>query len=149
MRRVAELRVRDGVASIGGLNPSGRLYRCLFNDIIITRLGLRIWNAACDKGNTIYDDPEALERYANFLATAIKALYTWAQNIPDALKTKRGNDGVALSILSTPPPTPMAHRQKPTGLDHQQWLLGHAREQDNLDRKDWALPSLGRREDTT
>lgn len=55
-----------------------------------------------DKGSIIYDDLEALERYAEFLATSVKALDIWARAIPDALKTKREGDGVALSTDFSP-----------------------------------------------
>ncbi|XXG95740.1 hypothetical protein Hte_002010 [Hypoxylon texense] len=73
-----------------------------------------------DKGGTIYDDLEALERYANILATEIKTLDIWAQNLPPALKTKRANDGVALSTDHSPL---VVERFAPLWLQRQRLLL--------------------------
>ncbi|OTA64048.1 hypothetical protein K449DRAFT_328172 [Hypoxylon sp. EC38] len=73
-----------------------------------------------DKGRTIYDDYEALERFADFLATTVKALDAWAQAVPDALKTKRENDGVPLSTDSSPL---AVERFAPLWLQRQRLLL--------------------------
>ncbi|KAI1100591.1 fungal-specific transcription factor domain-containing protein [Jackrogersella minutella] len=77
-----------------------------------------VYNGA--KGNVIYDDLEALERYADFLATTIKALDVWAQAVPGALKTKRERDGVALSTDRSPLDV---ERFAPLWLQRQRLLL--------------------------
>ncbi|KAI1129890.1 hypothetical protein F5Y10DRAFT_236900 [Nemania abortiva] len=48
-------------------------------------------------GRVIYDDPAALERYAEFLSTTMKPFDDWVGSVPDALKTKREGDGQPLS----------------------------------------------------
>ncbi|KAI0446337.1 hypothetical protein F4803DRAFT_568356 [Xylaria telfairii] len=53
-------------------------------------------------GQVIYDDPAALERYAEFLSVAMKPLQNWAKSVPDALKTKRESDGQPLSTDRSP-----------------------------------------------
>ncbi|KAI0467537.1 hypothetical protein F4859DRAFT_493660 [Xylaria cf. heliscus] len=53
-------------------------------------------------GQVIYDDPVALERYAEFLSVAMKPLHNWAKSVPDALKTKREGDGRPLSTDRSP-----------------------------------------------
>ncbi|KAI0172248.1 fungal-specific transcription factor domain-containing protein [Hypoxylon sp. FL1284] len=73
-----------------------------------------------DKGSTIYDDLEALERYADFLAISVKALDVWVQTVPDALKTKRENDGVAFSTDLSPL---IVERFAPLWLQRQRLLL--------------------------
>lgn len=73
-----------------------------------------------EKGNTIYDDLEALERYADFLATSIKTLHTWVEAVPGALKTKREGDGVALSTDLSPL---VMERFAPLWLQRQRLLL--------------------------
>ncbi|GAW23485.1 hypothetical protein ANO14919_130440 [Xylariales sp. No.14919] len=44
-------------------------------------------------GQVIYDDPAALERYAEFLPTVMKPLDDWAESVPNALRIKRSGDG--------------------------------------------------------
>ncbi|KAI0858741.1 hypothetical protein F4860DRAFT_289981 [Xylaria cubensis] len=53
-------------------------------------------------GQVIYDDPVALERYAEFHSIAMKPLDNWAKSVPDALKTKREGDGQPLSTDRSP-----------------------------------------------
>ncbi|KAH8163503.1 hypothetical protein CIB48_g4736 [Xylaria polymorpha] len=53
-------------------------------------------------GQVIYDDPAALERYAEFLSVAMKPLQNWAKSVPEALKTKREGDGQPLSTDRSP-----------------------------------------------
>ncbi|KAI0403300.1 hypothetical protein F4802DRAFT_599264 [Xylaria palmicola] len=53
-------------------------------------------------GRVIYDDLPALERYAEFLSTAMKPLDDWAKSVPDALKTKREGTGRPLSTDHSP-----------------------------------------------
>ncbi|KAI8628466.1 hypothetical protein F5Y19DRAFT_141207 [Xylariaceae sp. FL1651] len=53
-------------------------------------------------GEVIYDDLEALERYAEFLSTAIRPLDAWVDSVPDALKTKRKGGGQPLSTDRSP-----------------------------------------------
>ncbi|KAI1175227.1 hypothetical protein F4777DRAFT_551327 [Nemania sp. FL0916] len=53
-------------------------------------------------GRVIYDDPEALERYAEFLSTAMKPFDDWVASVPDGLKMKREGDGRPLSIDRSP-----------------------------------------------
>ncbi|KAI2636739.1 hypothetical protein GGS21DRAFT_512998 [Xylaria nigripes] len=48
-------------------------------------------------GQVIYDDPDALERYAVFLSTATKPLDEWVKSVPDTLKIKRQGGGQPLS----------------------------------------------------
>jgi hypothetical protein len=50
-----------------------------------------------EKGGVVYDDPVALKRCANFFSTSITALQTWAQEVPEVLKTERKGDGVSFS----------------------------------------------------
>lgn len=50
-----------------------------------------------ETGRVIYDDPVALERYAEFLATAMKPLDDWCKSVPDTLKVKRKEGGQPLS----------------------------------------------------
>ncbi|RWA06437.1 hypothetical protein EKO27_g8669 [Xylaria grammica] len=44
-------------------------------------------------GQVIYDDPAALERYAEFLPTVMKPLDDWAESVPNSLRIKRSGDG--------------------------------------------------------
>ncbi|KAI0877398.1 fungal-specific transcription factor domain-containing protein [Hypoxylon argillaceum] len=53
-------------------------------------------------GRVIYDDPAALERYAEFLSTAMKPFDDWVSSVPDALKTKREGNGQPLSTDQSP-----------------------------------------------
>ncbi|KAI3321088.1 hypothetical protein HD806DRAFT_504591 [Xylariaceae sp. AK1471] len=53
-------------------------------------------------GQVIYDDPAALERYAELLSTAMKPLDDWVKSVPDALKTKREGGGQSLSTDRSP-----------------------------------------------
>ncbi|KAI1166727.1 fungal-specific transcription factor domain-containing protein [Nemania serpens] len=48
-------------------------------------------------GRVIYDDPAALERYAEFLSTAMKPFDDWVESVPDGLKIKREHGGQPLS----------------------------------------------------
>lgn len=73
-----------------------------------------------EKGTIIYDDLEALERYADYLATIMKTLDTWAVAVPDALKTKRVGAGVALSTDHSPL---IVERFAPLWLQRQRLLL--------------------------
>ncbi|KAF3059916.1 fungal specific transcription factor domain-containing protein [Daldinia childiae] len=73
-----------------------------------------------EKGTIIYDDLEALERYADYLATIMKTLDTWAAAVPDALKTKRIGAGVALSTDHSPL---IVERFAPLWLQRQRLLL--------------------------
>ncbi|KAI1805626.1 fungal-specific transcription factor domain-containing protein [Daldinia bambusicola] len=73
-----------------------------------------------EKGTIIYDDPEALERLADYLATIIKTMDTWAAAVPDALKTKRAGAGVALSTDHSPL---VLERFAPLWLQRQRLLL--------------------------
>ncbi|GAP92584.2 putative fungal specific transcription factor domain-containing protein [Rosellinia necatrix] len=71
-------------------------------------------------GRVIYDDPQALERYAEFLATTIKPLDDWVKSVPDALKTKREGDGRPLSTDRLPI---VVEQFVPTWLQRQRLLL--------------------------
>jgi hypothetical protein len=66
---------------------------------------------ADERGGLIYSDPVALKRCANFFSTSIPALQTWAQEVPDGLKTERKGDGVPfstdLSALDVEPFAPL------------------------------------------
>ncbi|TGJ86583.1 hypothetical protein E0Z10_g2140 [Xylaria hypoxylon] len=53
-------------------------------------------------GQVIYDDPAALEQYAEFLSTIMKPLDDWAKSVPDALKMKRSGDGRSFSTDRSP-----------------------------------------------
>ncbi|KAJ2988626.1 hypothetical protein NUW58_g3872 [Xylaria curta] len=53
-------------------------------------------------GRVIYDDPAALEQYAEVLSTAMKSLDDWAKSVPEGLKTKREGDGQSLSTDRSP-----------------------------------------------
>ncbi|KAI0105260.1 hypothetical protein GGR51DRAFT_520113 [Nemania sp. FL0031] len=53
-------------------------------------------------GRVIYDDPAALERYAEFLSTAMKPFEDWVRSVPSALKAKREGDGQPLSTDRSP-----------------------------------------------
>ncbi|KAI1263271.1 hypothetical protein F5Y18DRAFT_429361 [Xylariaceae sp. FL1019] len=48
-------------------------------------------------GDLIYNDPGALERYADFLTAAFKPMNVWVDSVPNALRTKRKGDGRSLS----------------------------------------------------
>jgi hypothetical protein len=69
-----------------------------------------------EKGGVIYDDSVALKRCANFFSTSIVALQTWAQEVPEVLKTERKGDGVPfstdLSELAVEPFAPMWVRRQ-------------------------------------
>ncbi|KAI0477311.1 hypothetical protein GGR56DRAFT_636741 [Xylariaceae sp. FL0804] len=54
------------------------------------------------KGRVIYDDPAALERYAEFHASNVQPIHAWVQSVPDALRTKRMGEGIPLSTDSFP-----------------------------------------------
>ncbi|OTB03020.1 hypothetical protein M426DRAFT_322246 [Hypoxylon sp. CI-4A] len=73
-----------------------------------------------DKGNSIYDDHESLERLADFLSTIVKGLDMWVRAVPDALKMKRENGGSALSTDSSPL---TLERFAPLWLQRQRLLL--------------------------
>ncbi|KAI1327410.1 hypothetical protein F5Y16DRAFT_371942 [Xylariaceae sp. FL0255] len=51
---------------------------------------------------SIYDDPEAMERYAEFLAIAMKPLNCWVDSVPNVLKTQRKGGGRPLSLDAEP-----------------------------------------------
>ncbi|KAI0509684.1 fungal-specific transcription factor domain-containing protein [Xylaria bambusicola] len=53
-------------------------------------------------GQVIYDDPPALERYAEYLTTVMKPLDDWGKSVPNSLKTKREGDGRYLSTDRSP-----------------------------------------------
>ncbi|KAI0203584.1 hypothetical protein F4808DRAFT_417208 [Astrocystis sublimbata] len=53
-------------------------------------------------GQVIYDDLAAMERYAEFLAVAMKPLDNWTKSVPDSLKLKREGDGQFLSTDRSP-----------------------------------------------
>ncbi|KAI0799247.1 fungal-specific transcription factor domain-containing protein [Xylaria sp. FL0064] len=53
-------------------------------------------------GQVIYDDPAALERYAELLSAVMRPFDDWAKSVPDALKTKREGDGQYLSTDKSP-----------------------------------------------
>ncbi|KAI5919613.1 fungal-specific transcription factor domain-containing protein [Camillea tinctor] len=55
-----------------------------------------------ERGQTIYDDPVALERYAEFLSYTIKGLHSWTHSVPQGLITRRKGDGVAFSTDFSP-----------------------------------------------
>ncbi|KAI0142730.1 hypothetical protein GGR57DRAFT_485949 [Xylariaceae sp. FL1272] len=48
-------------------------------------------------GELIYNDPEGLERYADFLTAALKPMDVWVDSVPNALRTKRKGNGKSLS----------------------------------------------------
>ncbi|KAF2678907.1 fungal-specific transcription factor domain-containing protein [Lentithecium fluviatile CBS 122367] len=54
-------------------------------------------NSSGENGGLIYDDPAALKRCADFFTTSIQALRTWAQRVPEVLKTERKGNGVSFS----------------------------------------------------
>ncbi|KAF2445271.1 hypothetical protein P171DRAFT_485330 [Karstenula rhodostoma CBS 690.94] len=54
------------------------------------------------KGCVIYEVPVALKRCANSFSTGILTLQTWAQEVPEILKTERQGDGVAFSTDLSP-----------------------------------------------
>ncbi|KAI0601034.1 fungal-specific transcription factor domain-containing protein [Biscogniauxia sp. FL1348] len=73
-----------------------------------------------ERGKTIYDDPEALERYAEFLSFIIKGLHGWTHSVPKGLITRRKGGGVAFSTdLSSLDIEPFA----PLWLQRQRLLL--------------------------
>ncbi|KAI1081035.1 fungal-specific transcription factor domain-containing protein [Whalleya microplaca] len=55
-----------------------------------------------DDTQAIHDMPMAMDPYAVFLDTHMKALDRWLQDVPDALKTQRKNQGVPFSTDRTP-----------------------------------------------
>ena len=48
-------------------------------------------------GKSIYKNPEALETLAGFLSQSLQCIRTWAQNVPDAMKTERRGGGKPFS----------------------------------------------------
>ncbi|KAI0909517.1 fungal-specific transcription factor domain-containing protein [Ustulina deusta] len=71
-------------------------------------------------GQVIYDDPAALERYAEFLSTVMRPLDDWAKSVPDALKTKRKGHGRYLSTDRSPI---VVEQFVPSWLQRQRLLL--------------------------
>ncbi|KAI1427851.1 fungal-specific transcription factor domain-containing protein [Xylaria sp. FL1777] len=71
-------------------------------------------------GQVIYDDPAALERYAEYLSTVMRPLDDWAKSVPDALKTKREGDG---QYLSTDRSQIVVEQFVPSWLQRQRLLL--------------------------
>ncbi|OTB20786.1 hypothetical protein K445DRAFT_313261 [Daldinia sp. EC12] len=55
-----------------------------------------------DGNQAIYDAPEAMEMYADFLITRMRALEQWAKDVPNALKTQRKNNGIPFSTDLSP-----------------------------------------------
>ena len=53
-------------------------------------------------GGSLYDDPEAFERAAEFLEARMPRLKDWRAELPQALKTKRRRDGKPFSRDHTP-----------------------------------------------
>ncbi|KAI0009207.1 fungal-specific transcription factor domain-containing protein [Xylariaceae sp. FL0662B] len=73
-----------------------------------------------DQGRVVYDDPPALERYAEFLVTAMQTLDTWAKAVPEALKTKREGHG---EMFSTDRSALVIEQFAPSWLQRQRLLL--------------------------
>ncbi|KAH9890328.1 fungal-specific transcription factor domain-containing protein [Xylariomycetidae sp. FL2044] len=99
------------IASLWGSNyaPLGDNVTWLSWNVHNTKLVLtarRIYTAFHDKyseifnggdDQTIHDDSGALEEYAGFLVTEMKALEQWASDVPGPLKTRRQDKGVSYS----------------------------------------------------
>lgn len=73
-----------------------------------------------DPDQTIYDTPTALETYADFLITQMRALERWVKDVPDALKTKRQNHGIPFSTDLSPLEI---EQFAPLWVQHQRLLL--------------------------
>ncbi|KAI1333877.1 hypothetical protein F5Y15DRAFT_322895 [Xylariaceae sp. FL0016] len=73
-----------------------------------------------EKGTVIYDDPAALEAYANFLVTPLKRFEDWVKSVPPALQAKRKDNGAPLSTDRSPV---IIEQLAPLWLQRQRLLL--------------------------